>query len=78
MKTFLKLTFSMIVASCMASCASNSGMANVQNPPGAPMAMDRMETREYAQPRPLSSDDTSPLNEVMVEPGRVGVVAAEF
>ena len=78
MKTFFKLTFSLIAASCMVSCASNSSVANVQNPPGAPMAMDRTESREYAKPRPLSSDDTSPLNEVLVEPGRVGVLAAEF
>lgn len=69
MKPLLILT----AAIALSSCSSYNGVSNPHS-----LAMERDETRIFDEPSPASLDESSPLNDVMLQRGRVGMVAARF
>ncbi len=69
MKLLLLLTAPFVFASC-----------STYDAPGTPtsVAMERDERRIFDEPSPASDDPSSPLSDVMLQRGRVGMTAARF
>jgi hypothetical protein len=59
------------------SCSSMQ-TAQLDNPPGEPMAMHRAERKFYPTPRPLSDDPSSPLSNVAANGSQASVALAVF
>jgi hypothetical protein len=66
MKHLLLLIIPLVVASC--STVDNTSS----------IAMERDEKRLFDEPSPASDDPSSPLNDFMLQRGRVGLTAATF
>lgn len=67
MKTILILTLPLLLMSCAAYDVSKSNVA-----------MERDETRLFNEASPASDDPDSPLSDLMLQRGRVGINAARF
>jgi hypothetical protein len=69
MKLLLLLTTPFVFASCSTYDAPAISSS---------VAMERDERRIFDEPSPASDDPSSPLSDVMLQRGRVGMTAARF
>ncbi|HSI63571.1 MAG TPA: hypothetical protein VLE43_10645 [Candidatus Saccharimonadia bacterium] len=68
MKLLLLLTAPFVFASC----------STYDIPARSSVAMERDERRIFDEPSPASDDPSSPLSDLMLQRGRVGMTAARF
>lgn len=69
MKLLLLLALPLISVSCTTFDAAGYPSS---------VAMERDEKRLFDEPSPASEDPSSPLSDVMLQRGRVGITAATF
>jgi hypothetical protein len=69
----MKLLLLLTVPFVFASCSTYDVPANAPS-----VAMERDEVRLYDAPRAASDDPSSPLSDMMLQRGRVGINAARF
>lgn len=64
--------FLLLIPFLAVSCTTIDGGTN------SSIAMERDEKRIFDEPSPASDDPSSPLSDVMLQRGRVGLTAATF